>query len=105
MKISNHDPSQFVEPDGVTPNDYFMENSTLGKLMPFSIYAFVDPNTNRASETFQPGFIPIYMKDLKYVDPDKHPFYLVYASPNFHNDLPGPLTAVFIYKINPDYQF
>ena len=105
MKISNHDPSQFVEPDGVTPNDYFMENSLLGKLMPFSIYAFVDPNTNRASETFQPGFIPIYMKDLKYVDPDTHPFYLVYASPNFHSDLPGPLTAVFIYKINPDYQF
>ena len=105
MKISNHDQSQFMESDGVTPNDYFMENSTLGKLMPFSIYAFAEPNTSKIYDTYQHGLIPIYVKDLKYVDPDNHPFYLVYASPSFHNDLPGPLTAVFIYKINPDYQF
>ena len=38
MKISNHEPSKFLEYDGITPTPYFMENSTLGKLIPFSIF-------------------------------------------------------------------
>ena len=38
MKISNHQFSTFLESDNMTPKPYFMENSTLGKMIPFSIW-------------------------------------------------------------------
>jgi dolichyl-diphosphooligosaccharide--protein glycosyltransferase len=104
MKISNHEPSKFVESDNMTPTSYFMENSTLGKLMPFSIYKYVEPGTDRIYDEYRHGFIPIYLKDIKYLDPENDPFYLVYASPTFYSDIPGPMTSVLIYKINSDYK-
>jgi dolichyl-diphosphooligosaccharide---protein glycosyltransferase len=103
MKISNHEVSKFVESDNMTPTKYFMENSTLGKLMPFSIYKYVEPGTDKIYDEYRHGFIPIYFKDIKYLDSENDPFYLVYASPTFYSDIPGPMTSVLIYKINPDY--
>ena len=103
MKISNHIPSQFLEYDGITPKPYFMENSTLGKLIPFSIFKYVEPNTDRVFEEYRNGLIPIFYKDVKYVDTENDPFYLVYASPSFYSQDSGPMTTVLIYKINPDY--
>ena len=103
MKISNHERSEFLLSDGDSPNSNFMENSTLGKLIPFSVYKYVEINTGRAFDNYQHGFVPIYLKDIKYVDPENDPFYLVYASPSFYSEIPGPMTSVLIYKINPDY--
>ncbi|MDB3956418.1 glycosyltransferase family 39 protein [Candidatus Nitrosopelagicus sp.] len=103
MKISNHEPSKFLEYDGITPTSYFMENSTLGKLMPFSIFKHVDPDTSRAYDEHRDGLIPIYIKDIKYMDSENDPFYLVYASPSFYSEIPGPMSTVLIYKINPNY--
>ncbi|MBT5238544.1 MAG: hypothetical protein HOL67_04830, partial [Thaumarchaeota archaeon] len=37
-KISNHQVSKMVENDNITPTKFFMENTTLGMLTPFSIY-------------------------------------------------------------------
>ena len=102
-KISNHDVSKFVESDGVTPTPYFMENSTLGKLIPFSIYKYVEVNTGNVFDEYRYGLVPIYVQDVKYVDPENDPFYLVYASPNFYSEIQGPMITVLIYKINSDY--
>ena len=104
MYISNHDVTKFTENDNMTPTSFFMENSTLGKLMPFSIYKYVDFDTDILYDTYQLGTMPIYYKDVKYVDPNNDPFYLVYASPTFYSQTPGPMTSVLIYKINPDYE-
>ena len=103
MKISNHEASKFLEYDGITPTKYFMENSTLGNLMPFSIFKYVDSTTNRAYDDYSFGLIPIFAKDVKYVDPENDPYYLVYASPGFFSEIPGYFQTVLIYKINPDY--
>ena len=103
MKISNHEPSKFLEYDGITPTPYFMENSTLGKLIPFSVFKFVDPNTSRAYDEYRTGLVPIYIEDIKYMDSENDPFYLVYASPSFYSEIPGPMSTVLIYKINPNY--
>ena len=81
-----------------------MENSTLGKLFPFSIWKYVNPVTDTIHDEFSNGYIPIYVKDIKYLDPDNDPFYLVYASPTFYSQMPGSVTSVLIYKVNPDYQ-
>ena len=104
MKISNHDLSVFLESDQITPTSYFMENSTLGKLIPFSIYKYVEVNTGNVFDEYRYGLVPIYVQDVKYVDPENDPFYLVYASPTFYSQIPGAMTSVLIYKINPDYQ-
>ncbi len=103
MKISNHEPSKFLEYDGITPTPYFQENSTLGKLIPFSVFKYVEPNTSRAYDEYRDGLIPVYIKDVKYIDTENDPFYLVYASPSFYSEIPGPMSTVLIYKINPNY--
>jgi dolichyl-diphosphooligosaccharide--protein glycosyltransferase len=104
MQISNHDRWKFVEADNQTPTPFYMENSTQGLLTPFSIYGYVDPQTDMLHDEYRPGFMAIYYKDVKYVDTENDPYYLVYASPSFYEQIPGALTAVLIYKINPDYQ-
>jgi dolichyl-diphosphooligosaccharide--protein glycosyltransferase len=103
MKISSYEPSKFLEYDGITPTPYFMENSTLGKLIPFSIFKHVDPDTNIAYDEHRDGLIPVYIKDIKYLNSENDPFYLVYASPSFYSEIPGPMSTVLIYKINPNY--
>ena len=102
-KISNHEVSTFVEPDGLTPTPYFMENSTLGQLIPFSLHTYVERNTGNTHSQYFTDSVPIFVKNPKLVDPDNDPFYLVYASPSFYSQVPGPMITVLIYKINADY--
>ena len=102
-KISNHNVSTFVESDGLSPTPYFMENTALGKLIPYSIYTYVEPNSNKTFDDYYPGLVPVFIKDVKYLDSESDPFYLVYASPSFYSEVPGPAISVLIYKINPDF--
>ena len=102
-KISNHQVSKYIHDDNITPTPYYMENSTLGMLTPFSIFKYVEPNTGRTFDKYQSGLIPVYVNDLKFKDPENDPFYLVYASPSFYSQQPGVMSAVLIYKINDDY--
>ena len=80
-----------------------MEKSTLGMLTPFSIFKYVEPNTGRTFDDYSSGFIPVYINELKFKDPENDPFYLVYASPSFYSQQSGPMSTVLIYKINHDY--
>ncbi len=102
-KISNHQMSRYVEDDNITPTKYYMENTTLGMLTPFTIFKYVEPNTGRTFDKYQNSLIPVYINDLKFKDPENDPFYLVYASPSYYSQEQGPMHAVFIYKINHDY--
>jgi len=102
--ISNHQESQFVQQDGITPTPFFMENSTLGNLIPYSIITYADPVKQTIHDNYSLGRSAIYTTDIKLIDPDNDPFYLVYASPSFYDNSPGPFQTVLIYKINPNYQ-
>ena len=102
-KISNHQMSKYIEDDNITPTKFYMENTTLGMLTPFTIFKYVEPNTGRTFDAYQNGLIPVYVNDLKFKDPETDPFYLVYASPSFYSQEPGIMSAVLIYKINHDY--
>ena len=103
-KISGHQVSKFIQDDNISPTQYFLDNSTLGQLMPYSIVKYVELNTGRTFDQYQSGLIPVYVNDLKFKDPENDPFILVYASPSFYSQQPGTMNAVLIYKINPDYQ-
>ena len=102
-KISEQRVSTYVQADGITPTEKFMKNTLLGKLIPFSIATYVDPNSSINYNSYQNGLVPIYVEDLKFVNIDD-PFFLVYASPSFYSDEPGPFGSVLIYKINSNYQ-
>ncbi len=103
-KISNQQVSKYIQDDNITPTNYFMNESTLGLLMPFSIIKYVEPNTGRTFDQYQSGLIPVYVNEFKFNDPENDPFILVYASPSFYNTQPGTMSAVLIYKINSDYK-
>ena len=103
VRISNHQLYKYLESDHITPTKYYMENSTLGMLTPFSIYKYVLPNTGKTFDNFQNGLIPVYTHDLKLKDPESDPYYLVYASPSYYSQAQGPMSAVLVYKINHDY--
>jgi len=102
-QISNHQVSKYIESDNITPTNFYMNNTTLGMLTPYSIFKYVDPGSGRTFDQFQNGLIPVYVNDLKFKDPENDPFYLVYASPSYYGQEPGPMHAVLIYKINHDY--
>ena len=102
-KISNHQISKYIESDNITPTKFYMENTTLGMLTPFTIFKYVEPNTGRTFDDYYNGLIPVYVYDLKFKDPETDPFYLVYASPSFYSQAEGAMSAVLIYKINHDY--
>ena len=102
-KISNHQVSKYVESDNITPTPYFLEKSTLGTLIPFEILRYVQPNTGKTYTDFSNGLIPVYVKNFHYIDPENDPYILVYASPSFYDVQPGVMSAVLIYKINPNY--
>jgi dolichyl-diphosphooligosaccharide--protein glycosyltransferase len=102
-QISKHQSSKFVQSDQISPTPYFMENTTLGKLIPFSIIKYVEINTGRTFDQYQDGLIPVYVNDIKLNDIDD-PFFLVYASPSFYSNESGAFVSVLIYKINSDYQ-
>ena len=82
----------------------FWDETLLGKLIPFTHIVYVDTdNPEIQSETFKRGYTSIYVKDIKFPADGDGPFQLVYVSPSFEMDAPGPLTGPLIYKINKEY--
>ena len=103
MRIAGEPVSRYVEADGLSGTDYFWDNTLLGKMFPYSLLAYADFNANLQSETYQPGFTPIYEKDVKYPLDGDGPLGLVYSSPSFDRKTSGPISGVFIYEVNKDY--
>ena len=86
-----------------TPNDRFWDETLLGKLIPFSPAVYIDPINQTESRTYQPGYIAIYVKDIKFPSNSDGPFKLVYSSPTFNRTDAGPMISILIYEINKDY--
>ena len=90
---------------GESYTDKFWNETLLGKLIPFTPLIYVDPNNaEMQSETFKQGYIPIYVRDIKFPTGGDGPFQLVYVSPSFEMNEGGkPHTGAIIYKINREY--
>ena len=86
-----------------TPNDRFWDETLLGKLIPFSPAVYIDPINQTESRTYQPGYVPLYVKDIKFPSNSDGPFKLVYSSPTFNRTDAGPMISILIYEINKDY--
>lgn len=100
LRISREGESKYLYEDGMTAKDEFWNNTLLGKLIPYSVVTYTNFQTQ--SDTYKPGMIPIYAKNMKYPEDVNNPFRLVYSSPSFDNPTPI-VTGVFVYEINPNY--
>jgi len=103
MRIAEEPLAKYLHADGISGTDYFWNETMLGKMIPFSPLVYVNLSTNQQSETYQPGLVPIYVKNIKFEDESNNPLRLVYSSPSFDVDKGGKMIGVFIYEINKDY--
>ena len=105
IKIAGYDIAKYLHSDGISGTDYFWNETLLGKMFPFSLAGYVNPNNlSQQSATFVPGMLAIYEKDIKYPSDGNGPLKLVYASSSFTEEKAGPMLGVFIYEINKDYK-
>jgi len=104
IKIAGYDLSQYLQSDQISGTDYFWNETLLGNMFPFSLLAYVNPSdSTQQSETYIPGMIGVYEKDIKFPSDGNGPLRLVYASPGFVEEKVGPMLGIFIYEINKDY--
>ena len=103
MRIAQVPLEQYLNSDGNTGTDYFWNETLLGNAIPFKPLLWFNENTQQQSPIYQPGFIPISIKDIKYDYDHNTPLNLVYASPSFTNDNVGIIHAVLVFKINENY--
>lgn len=107
MRIAGASESRFLEPDGFTPKQEFWSSTLLGRLVPYepAFYASFGPDgLARTSPVYQPGFVELYSKHVKYPADGQadQPLHLVYSSPSFNND-EDIVFGVLVYKVNHDY--
>ena len=72
-------------------------------MIPYTPIAYYDQTSQQSWNEFKPGFIPLTIKEITYTDSQNDPLYLVYASSSFYNENPGPMTGVFVYEVNKNY--
>jgi dolichyl-diphosphooligosaccharide--protein glycosyltransferase len=105
IKIADLSLLDYYNPSADSYTDKFWNETLLGKLIPFTPLVYVDPNnTEMQSDTFKSGYIPIYVRDIKFPTDGDGPFQLVYVSPSFEADEGNSVLAgALIYKINKEY--
>ena len=103
IRIAGNPTDQYLQSDGISGTDYFWNDTMLGKMFPFTPLAYVNFQTSQQSATYQPGFIPVYVKDIKYTSDSNGPLRLVHTSPSFDAEKGQPMIGVFIYEVNKDF--
>ena len=103
IRIAEKPLEQYLQSDVNSGTDIFWNDTLLGKMFPFTPIVYVNLQTNQQSETYQPGFTPIYVKDIKYGSDSNGPLRLVHASPSFNADKGQPMIIVLIYEVNKDF--
>ena len=100
-KIAELPVEKYIE-FGAIGTNHLNEQTMLGKMIPFAPVVYYNPDTQEYSKIYKPGFFEISNKNVEY-DSDNDPLKLVYASPSFMNEDPGPKNIVLVYQINKNY--
>jgi len=102
MRIAEEPLSKYLLTDGFSGTDHFWENTLLGKMIPYSVIGYLEPNSNQIA-SYQRGYTGIYVKDIKYPSDGNGPLRLAYSSTSFEDEKVGPILGIFIYEINKEY--
>ena len=101
IRIAELPEEKYLEPNSFTGTNYFWNETLLGKMIPFKTVTHYNLALQKETSIFQPGSVPFSTQEIKY--DGNGPLKLVYASPSFYDEKPGPMTGVFVYEINKDY--
>lgn len=104
MRIAGVDEQKYLYSDGLSPTPAFWSETLLGKMIPFTTFAYVDIANQKQSNSYVPGFTPIYIDDIKLPKDGDGPLRLAYMSPGFTRTASGAINGVLIYEINKDYK-
>ena len=102
MNIAGVPLEKYLNPDFKSANSSFYDETLLGNLIPFTTIGYADIQSQDQSLNWVNGYVQVSIKDIKYTS-DGNPLQLVYASSSFTDETPGPMDAVFVYKINKNY--
>jgi dolichyl-diphosphooligosaccharide--protein glycosyltransferase len=102
IRIAGLPIQEYLHSDFFTINNNLLNNTLLGKMIPYTPIAYYDQSTGQSWTEFRPGFIPLYVEDIQYMS-ENSPLKLVYSSPSFNNDKNGSMNIVLVYEINPNY--
>ena len=102
MNIAGVPLEKYLNPDFKSANSSFYDETLLGNLIPFTTIGYADIQSQDQSLNWVNGYVQVSIKDIKYTS-DDNPLQLVYASSSFTDETPGPMDAVFVYKINKNY--
>jgi len=103
IRIAGEQPQKYLLPDGQSPTNYFWDETLLGKLIPFKTIFYANMETQELSNTFEYGYIPINVIDIKYPSDGNNPFKLVYGSPTLSYQPADIVSGVLVYEINKNY--
>jgi dolichyl-diphosphooligosaccharide--protein glycosyltransferase len=103
MRIADVELSKYLEPDNFIASPYFWNETLLGKMIPYDTLLYYNEISKESSEIWKPGFVPISILEINYLDDGNYPFKLVHASPSFTNKNIDRFNAVFVYEVNNNY--
>jgi dolichyl-diphosphooligosaccharide---protein glycosyltransferase len=103
MRIAEFPEQKYFEYNSIIFNNYFWNETLLGKMIPFNPITYYNAELQRETPTYQPGFLPLSVQEIKFSNSKNDPLWLVYASPSFYDEKPGPMSGVFVYEINKNY--
>ena len=63
-QIGDFPVERFYESDLATSNNYFDEQTMLGKMIPFNTVVYYEPQTQENSSFYKPGFVKIISKNI-----------------------------------------
>jgi cyclophilin family peptidyl-prolyl cis-trans isomerase len=103
MKIGGFDTQRFLYDDGLSSTPEFWNDTLLGKMIPFTVFGYIDVASQQQSQSYVSGFTPVYVDDIKFPKNSDGPFRLAYMSPGFMIKNSGAINGVLIYEVNKDY--
>jgi dolichyl-diphosphooligosaccharide--protein glycosyltransferase len=104
MRIAGAPVEKYLYDDGLSPTPEFWNETVLGKMIPFTTFAYIDLVNQKQADAYVSGFTPVYIDDIKFQKDGNGPLKLAYMSPGFLRADAGPINGVLIYEVNKDYK-
>ncbi len=104
MKIAGAPVERYLYDDGISPTPEFWNETALGKMIPFTTFAYIDLVNQKQADAYLQGFTPVYLDDIKLPKDGNGPLRLAYMSPGLLRTNSGPINGVLIYEVNKEYK-
>jgi dolichyl-diphosphooligosaccharide--protein glycosyltransferase len=104
MRIAAVPVEKYLYDDGLSSTPEFWNETLLGKMIPFTTFAYIDLANQKQANAYVSGFTPVYLDDIKFPENGTGPLKLAYMSSGFLRENSGPINGVLIYEVNKDYK-